>query len=176
MPERFRVRLAQPADADMVAWHRARMFQEMGDVPPHLFETFRTQSRERLHQLLARGEYVGWLASSENAPENIIGGAGVHLQRVLPHPLTRANGEAIIAQGRHAIIVNVFTEPDWRRRGVAAFLMERIIEWAREEKIDRLVLHASDQARVLYERFGFVATNEMRFAGDLSASPVIEHF
>lgn len=28
-------------------------------------------------------------------------------------------------------------------------------------------LHASDEARQLYEKMGFVATNEMRFAGGL---------
>ncbi len=32
-------------------------------------------------------------------------------------------------------------------------------------QLRRLVLHASDQARGLYERLGFVSTNEMRFVG-----------
>ena len=45
-------------------------------------------------------------------------------------------------------------------------LLERIIEWAKQERLDRLVLHASEKGRNLYERLGFVATNEMRFAGD----------
>ena len=41
--------------------------------------------------------------------------------------------------------------------------MERLIDWARAERLDRLVLHASDEGRVVYERLGFVQTNEMRF-------------
>jgi hypothetical protein len=41
------------------------------------------------------------------------------------------------------------------------------LRWARDEKLDRLVLHASDQARSLYERMGFIATNEMRFGDQL---------
>jgi hypothetical protein len=45
--------------------------------------------------------------------------------------------------------------------------MRRVLGWAREQRLDRLVLHASDQGRVLYEGLGFVATNEMRFEGSL---------
>jgi len=94
-------------------------------------------------------------------PNNIIAGAGVHLRRVLPHPFKNT---AIFADGHHGIIVNVFTEPDWRRQGVAEMLLKQIIDWAREQKLDELVLHASSDGSALYERLGFIATNEMRFA------------
>jgi GNAT superfamily N-acetyltransferase len=162
MSESFWIRLATPADAETIAWHRARMFQDMGEVPPNLFETFRAKSRDRLHDALTRGEYIGWLASPENDSNLIVGGAGVHLQRTLPHPLSRS----ALAEGRHGVIVNVFTEPEWRRRGVAKMLLRQIIEWARAERLDRLVLHASEEGRALYERLGCVTSNEMRFAGD----------
>jgi GNAT superfamily N-acetyltransferase len=60
----------------------------------------------------------------------------------------------------------VFTEPDWRRQGVAVRLLQTIIAWARAERLDRLVLHASEAGRLLYTGLGFVGTNEMRLAGD----------
>ena len=164
MSDTFRIRRATVADTDTIAWHRARMFQDMGEVPPHLFEPFRAKSREQIYQMLMRGEYIGWLASPED-DEKIVGGAGVQLRRVPPHPLTNANGEITVAEGRHAVIVNVFTEPEWRRRGIAELLMKRIIDWSRQESIDSLVLHASDEGRALYERLGFIATSEMRFNG-----------
>ena len=44
-------------------------------------------------------------------------------------------------------------------------LMQHIIDWSRTEKLDRLVLHASDDGRALYEKLGFVQTNEMKFVG-----------
>jgi GNAT superfamily N-acetyltransferase len=165
MPDSFSIRRAKPQDADTIAWHRARMFQDMGEVPPNLFEPFRAKSREQIYQMLARGEYIGWLASPAD-DEKIVGGAGVQLRQVPPHPLTKASGEITVAEGRHAIVQNVFTEPEWRRRGIARLLMKRIIDWSREEHLDSLVLHASDEARALYERLGFVATNEMRFASE----------
>ena len=100
----------------------------------------------------ARGEYVGWLAAPEDQEASILAGAGAQLRRVLPHPVELADGRKTVAHGRHAIVLNVFTGPGWRRLGVAEILVRRILVWAREE------------------RLGFTATNEMRFAGDLSSA------
>jgi len=165
MSERFTIRLATPEDVDAIAEHRARMFDEMGQVPPDAFEILRAKSRERLRDLVIRGEYIGWLAIPTQRPDIVAGGAGVQLREVLPHPLPRAAEGNKIADGRHAIILNVFTEPEWRRQGVAVLLLQRIIDWARTERLDRLVLHASEAGRSLYERLGFVYANEMRLAG-----------
>ncbi len=166
MSHRFNIRLATAGDADIIGDHRARMFTEMGQVPPEAFEEFRKQSCKRIREYLDRGEYVGWLASLANDSKTITGGAGVQLRQVLPHPSSKGNQWNGVAEGRHAIIINVFTEPAWRRQGLALMLIRRIIDWSRAERLDRLVLHSSDAGRALYERLGFVATNEMRFAGD----------
>jgi GNAT superfamily N-acetyltransferase len=165
MSERFTIRLATSADVDAIANHRARMFAEMGEVSPEGLEILRTKSHERLHDFLTRGKYIGWLAVPAQNPEIVAGGAGVQLRTVLPHPLARGKEENKIAEGRHGIILNV-TEPDWRRQGVAMLLLQTIINWARAERLDRLVLHASETGRSLYAQLGFVGTNEMRFAGD----------
>ena len=166
MSEGFTIRQASLADVDAIAEHRARMFDEMGQVPPDVFETLRAKSCERLRDFLTRGEYIGWLAIPTQSPDVIAGGAGVQLREVLPHPVSRGDQWNGVAEGRHAIIINVFTESPWRHQGVAMLLLERIIQWARAERLDRLVLHASEAGRPLYERLGFVGTNEMRFAGE----------
>src|SRR6476469_10434288 len=36
----FMVRRARPGEAAVIAWHRARMFQDMGQIPERLFEEF----------------------------------------------------------------------------------------------------------------------------------------
>jgi GNAT superfamily N-acetyltransferase len=161
----FQIRRATVADVDPISWHRARMFKDMGELPPDLFGSFRVRSRDALRQMFERENYLGWLASPENEPERIVAGAGVQLREVPPHPQTNPNGKIDIVSGRQAIIQNVFTEPEWRRRGLAALLIKRIIDWIRQEGIDSLVLHASDEGRALYERLGFIATTEMRFNG-----------
>ena len=162
--DNFQIRLATVADLEVISWHRARMFEDMGELPPDLLESFRAQSFATLHRMLGRGEYVGWLASLENEPGQIVAGAGVQLREVPPHPQTNPNGKIDIISGRQAIVQNVFTEPKWRRCGLAALLIERIIDWTREQGIDSLVLHASDEGRALYDRLGFTATTEMRLS------------
>src|SRR5438093_6745063 len=75
MSESFRIRLATAADANIIAWHRARMFQDMGDLSAGAFETLRTKARACIEEWLERGGYVGWLASTADELETIVGGA-----------------------------------------------------------------------------------------------------
>ena len=94
-------------------------------------------------------------------PLMIVAGAGIQLQPILPRPLDVST----IGEGRQGTIVNVFTEPQLRRRGIAGLLIKEIITWSKNEQIDRLVLHASNEGRSIYERLGFTESNEMRFVG-----------
>jgi RimJ/RimL family protein N-acetyltransferase len=161
----FVVRRVTIADAPVIARHRARMFKDMGEIPAAMFDDFVAASRAWTERALASGEYLGWFALPKNQPDKIVAGAGVQLRQVPPHPCRPAK-EDEFAKGRHAIVLNVFTEPEWRNRGVARLLMDDVVRWAREEKLDRLVLHASPLARSLYEKMGFVATNEMQFVDE----------
>ena len=63
-----------------------------------------------------------------------------------------------------SIVLNVYVEPAWRRRGVAEALMRALLDALAVRGIRRIVLHASPDGRRLYERLGFVPTNEMRLS------------
>jgi GNAT superfamily N-acetyltransferase len=167
--EAFVVRQALGADAAVIAHHRARMFQDMGQLAPELYQSLVEESVKYLRGALAIGEYVGWLAAPREDPSNIVAGAGVQQRRILPRPLAH-DGVTRVVRGREAIVLNVFTEVAWRKRGLARLLMEHVLAWARASEIDTLVLHASTEGRPLYERLGFVQTNEMRFKGPLKPS------
>ena len=132
----------------------------MGRVSGDAFEILRAKARTRLEEWLTSGDYVGWLATPADQSELVVGGAGVQLQRILPRPVD----DATIGEGRQGTIVNVFTEPEWRRRGIAGLLMKEIVAWSKTEKIDRLILHASDDGRPVYEKLGFKESNEMLLA------------
>jgi hypothetical protein len=108
----FRIRRANLHDADTIAWHLARMFQDMGQVSGDAFELLRAKARIRLKQWRAGGDYLGWLATPADQPESVVGGAGVQLLPILPRPINPAT----IGEGRQGTIVNVFTQPQWRRR------------------------------------------------------------
>ena len=155
----FQIRRATPADAATIAHHRARMFQDMGELSAEATELLRTKAQPVIASALQCGDYLAWLASSADKPAVIIAGAGVHLHQIFPRPLNQTD----VSEGRQATIVNVFTEPEWRRQGFAALLLREIIAWSRTAGVARLVLHASNEGRSLYEKLGFVASNEMRF-------------
>jgi GNAT superfamily N-acetyltransferase len=162
MSDSFTVRTATVVDAPTLARHRAEMFRDMGVLPEPLFEVLVDASRRYFEEAIPSGEYLGWLASPTTASSEIIAGAGLQLRRVLPHPDPRRGD---VALGRQGVVLNVYTERAWRRRGLAAPLMQHVLNWATANGVTSLVLHASHDARSLYEKLGFVPTNEMRFAG-----------
>ena len=77
MHDIFRIHRATVQDADIIAWHRARMFQDMGDVSDDAFEILRAKARVRLKEWLESGDYIGCLATTADKPKTIVGGAGV---------------------------------------------------------------------------------------------------
>jgi GNAT superfamily N-acetyltransferase len=165
MDDTFEIRRAAPADARVIAHHRADMFCDMGQLPPALYTELVDRTVAYLGQAIPSGEYVGWLAFVQGSSD-AIAGAGVQLRRILPRPAAQ-DGEHRIAVGREAIVLNVYTERTWRRKGLARLLMQHVLEWARGADLDRLVLHASDEGRALYEHLGFETSSEMRFARPL---------
>jgi GNAT superfamily N-acetyltransferase len=154
------IRRATVADAAVLARHRAEMFRDMGDLPDELYPELLESTRAWIEQAVPAGEYVAWLASPEGS-EEIVAGAGVHLRTIIPRP----RGRQWIERERQGLIVNVFTERAWRRRGIAERVMRELLAWARETGVTDLVLHSSPEGRPLYARLGFEQTNEMRFAG-----------
>ncbi len=155
----YEIRPCTPEDAATVARHRVEMFRDMGDVPTEeLARELFTQSTAALAAALSDGTYVGWLAV--DAAGTVIGGAGAHIKPQLPrisHSQTR------VEAGPVPLAVNVYTEPEYRGRGVARAMMRVLMQWAVNQGADRVVLHASNKGRPLYTSLGFHPTNEMRW-------------
>ena len=64
--------------------------------------------------------------------------------------------------GKKAYIMNMYTNPEYRRRGIAYHTLDLLIKDAREQGISQIALEATDMGRPLYERYGFVKMeNEM---------------
>jgi ribosomal protein S18 acetylase RimI-like enzyme len=164
MPDRtktFTVRAATVGDISVLAHHRAAMFRDMGTLPSQQMQSLERATASYLRGALPRGEYIAWVAEQTEASPVIVGGAGVQLRPILPRPRP---GSDDLELGPEAIILNVYVDATWRRRGVADALMRALLQELAARGIRRIVLHASDDGRRLYERLGFVATNEMRLA------------
>ncbi len=100
---------------------------------------------------LVDGSYRGWLA--ENGGD-VVAGGGLVIFNYQPSP-----SEPV---ARRASILNMYTEPEYRRRGLARQLMRAMLAWCREQGFHAVSLQASEDGRALYESLGFMPTNEMR--------------
>jgi GNAT superfamily N-acetyltransferase len=160
----FSIRCAAVGDAAVIAGHRVGMFSDMGQVPTEALANELLQaSTVALAALLREGSYLGWLAVDPQ--DRILAGVGVHIKPQLP----RITHQGRVATGPVPLMVNVYTEPGARRRGIARALMQAVMAWAKSQGCDRMVLHASDFGRPLYQSLGFSATNEMRWSIDAAA-------
>ncbi len=146
------IRAATPQDLETILCHRRAMFEEMGSGDAHSLDVTIEESRSYLAAALGDGSYRGWLA--QTAEGRVVAGAGVGLIGWPPRPSD--------PQPRRPTIFNVYTEPEFRRRGLARRLMRVMIAWCRQEGFRVVYLHASEEGRPLYASLGFAPTNEMR--------------
>jgi GNAT superfamily N-acetyltransferase len=148
----FVIRAADAGDAGIIARHRASMFQDMGAISAKEYELLLEASERWTADMLANHQYVGWLV--EDGPA-VIAGGGLLLRELFPVP-------GCYKVGQSAHIMNVYTEPAYRRRGLARKLMRIILDWCAAQRMDQVTLSASDEGRPLYESLGFKQTSEMR--------------
>ncbi len=152
------IREAGAADLETILHHRRSMFRDMGEGTAEELDRMVEVARTWLARAVADGSYRHWLAV--DASGRVAGGGGVLLS---PWP---ANPHDPCTE--RAVILNVYTEAEFRRRGIARLVMETILDWIKAYGLRAVNLHASDEGRALYEKLGFEATNEMRlrFGGD----------
>jgi GNAT superfamily N-acetyltransferase len=148
----YSIRPATPRDLEVVLHQRRRMFEDMGYTDLKALDTMLAIAAPLLERGLTDGTYRGWLAEASGG--RVVAGGGVIILKFQPHPLD--------PRPQRAWVVNMFTEPEHRRQGLARRLMETIVEWCRSDGMRFLYLHASDYGRPLYESMGFKPNNEMR--------------
>jgi GNAT superfamily N-acetyltransferase len=128
------------------------MFQDMGEGTPEDLDRMIEATGPWLERALSDGSYRGWLAETRNG--QVAAGGGVLVSSWPAGPYD--------PRTRRAVIINVYTEPEFRRIGLARRLMSLMIRTLKDEGFSSVVLHASDAGRPLYETLGFLPTNEMR--------------
>ena len=144
------IRMATPEDLDLICGHRGSIVLESGH-PSELVERIALAMRAWHSERLVDGRYRGWLAEADGEP---LAGIGLVLLDWCPgpsHPDT----------DRRGLVLNLYVEPQHRRRGLAKALLKRVEDEARILGVTFLVLHASKTGRPVYESMNWRATTEM---------------
>lgn len=148
----YSLRRAELKDVPVMALYRVQMFQDMSV----LVEKERNQLLEAsmlwLKEQVGEQNYAGWLVQHDG---KVVASGGIHLRQTGPVP-----GCPRMGLGGH--IMNIYTEPAHRRRGLARLIVNTILQWCSENHVDHITLTASKEGRPLYESLGFVSSMEMK--------------
>jgi GNAT superfamily N-acetyltransferase len=150
------IRKAVSTELEIILHQRRAMFRDMGEGTAGELDRMVGVARPWLSRALADETYHHWLAL--DASGEVAGGGGVLLCSWPANPTDPCT--------QRAVILNVYTEPQFRRQGVARQVMLAILAWIKAQGFKSANLHSSREGRVLYEKLGFEATTEMRLRFD----------
>lgn len=104
-----------------------------------------TQSRRYYEKALTDGSHIAYLVFDG---DTFVGAGGVSFFQVMPtvHNPT----------GEKAYIMNMYTHPDYRRRGIATQTLNLLVQAAKKRGISHISLEATQMGQPLYARYGFV--------------------
>ena len=97
---------------------------------------------------MADGTFVSWLAVDSDADGKIIGTSGMSFVEKPPY--------FSCPSGRIGLLSSMFTDPNYRRLGIARELLGRVVADAKAYGCGCVQITASDMGVLLYTNFGFV--------------------
>ena len=94
---------------------------------------------------MSEGTFVSWLAMDG---DRIVGTSGMSFVEKPPY--------FGCPSGKMGLLSSMFTDPEYRRKGIAKELLSRVVEEARAYGCGTVQITASDMGVLLYTDFGFV--------------------
>lgn len=110
--------------------------EEIIELEPYLVEFYEKH--------LADGTFVSWLAVADG---KIIATSGISFVEKPPYYSNPT--------GKIGLLSSMYTLKEYRRRGIANVLLEKVVEEARSSGCGTVQITASDMGVLLYSDFGF---------------------
>ena len=101
--------------------------------------------RDYYNRHMADGTFVSWIAFDG---EKIIGTSGMSFVEKPPY--------FGCPSGKMGLLSSMYTDPEYRRRGIAKELLDRVVKEARNYGCGTVQITASDMGVKLYSAYGFI--------------------
>ncbi|KRE29649.1 GNAT family N-acetyltransferase [Paenibacillus sp. Soil522] len=145
----FIIRHANHADIETLVELRIALLQEVGNIEVEDdIQKVSAANKMYYEKNLLTGEIVSFIAEAQG---EIIGTSGLILITRPPHLHNLS--------GIDAYIMNMYTLPNWRGKGIAKALLDACIEFAKSNNVGRIALDASSDGKLVYEKRGFILKN-----------------
>ncbi len=146
----FKYRRAAVHDMDMLTQTRIRVLRAANRLSDDVdLSEVERQSRAYYRWALQADMHIAYLVFDG---ERFVGSGGVSFFRVLP--------TCHIPSGEKAYIMNMYTVPEYRRRGIARHVLDLLVRDSCRRGITAIMLEATAAGRPLYEKYGFVGMRD----------------
>ena len=150
----FKLSYAKQGDVDILAEHRKRMWLDIHPEYEREVQATEKGARRWISDELSRGSLIGLIVRTSDG--EVAGSGCIWLREEQPRP---TDMRLVVPY-----LMSMYTLKRFRRRGVASIIVRGALKWCREQKYERVVLHASKVGKSVYERLGFEPSNEMRLS------------
>jgi GNAT superfamily N-acetyltransferase len=149
--------IAGTDDDALLAGYYHRHWLSMGLAPADVAPAWRDNALGFIAGARRGRAFAGFVARDAGGP---VGGAGCHLVE-RAYPAFRVADAPVVGY-----VWGVYVEPASRGVGVGAALVRACLDHLSARGCGRVLLHAGERSRPLYERLGFAPTDELALALD----------
>ena len=148
----MKLRRATRRDVDQLVRQRRGMWFDMGERDRIKLDEHDRAFRRWVQLRLKNRTVVGWVAQTDGG--DVVAGAIVWLRP--------ASSEPGVRHAFQPYLLSMYTEPKWRRLGLASRIVTEAMKWAKSNGYGEIRLHASSMAKRIYLRQRFKRTWEMK--------------
>lgn len=143
--EEIKYQKAGKDDIDLLIDLRFQFQKELsGEVPEEIGSVLYKSLKQYFEESISDGSYICYIAKSEDKVVGV-GGAAFRQQP----------GSVRNPSGKMVYIMNMFTAPDFRRKGISTKILNLLMEDAKQKGISMFELHATKEGEPVYIKNGF---------------------
>lgn len=156
----LKYRVATINDLDVLVETRIRVLRAANQLSDAIdLSVVARESRFYYIQSLMDNSHIAYLVYDA---DKIVGAGGVSFYRVLP---TVHN-----ASGEKAYIMNMYTDPEYRRQGIGWEILDYLVDASKAKGISFITLEATKIGKPLYQKYGFVQMNDEMYLPNITTS------